>query len=121
MKNLTILENNEILKKTLSEMPLIFTSQQFNKKALENGYPTKIFNETGTGFFLRIWAKNDKIKTKTWVKISENERKKRLSKSLIDDLVDENPNSQSQIKEAIDLLKREGYKIMKPVNQWEEI
>lgn len=96
----------DILKKTLDEMKFYFSSNEFSKKARKNGLSKQQVNNGAIAFFLhrnavqgetrRMWRKHNKGLTPNY------------------ELSD-------KIMEAIDLLKANGYKIMKPVSDWIEV
>lgn len=91
-----------ILEKTMKEMPNEFTSNEFNKRAVKNGYPLRSLKKKGLSSFIRKYADNFYAGSKTWVKYRiENNNKM---------------NDEQMIKH----LKSKGYKIMKPVNEWVE-
>ncbi|MAG87322.1 MAG: hypothetical protein CMB97_08140 [Flavobacteriaceae bacterium] len=90
-----------ILEKTMNEMPNSFTSNEFNKRAVKNGYPAKSLKRKGLASFIRKYADNAYEGSKTWVKRNKTNR-------LMSD------------EEMIEHLKNKGYKIMKPVNEWVE-
>jgi hypothetical protein len=102
-----------ILRKTMDEMPNVFTSNHFNKRAILNGYPKKKIVSTGTSNFVKKLANNEYYGSKTWVK------KKVIIKK------EYNPNHYKAKTltedEAVLFLKEKGYKILKPINKWEEI
>lgn len=90
-----------ILEKTIAEMPNSFTSNEFNKRAIKNGYPAKRLKGKGLSSFIRKYADNAYEGSKTWVK-------RYKTKNIISE------------NEMIEYLKSKGYKIMKPVNEWIE-
>lgn len=90
-----------ILEKTIKEMPNSFTSNEFNKRAVKNGYPAKNLKRKGLSNFIKKYADNAYAGSKTWVKKNQNQSK----------MTDE---------DMIKHLKNKGYKIMKPVNDWIE-
>ena len=90
-----------ILEKTIKEMPNSFTSNEFNKRAVKNGYPAKNLKRKGLSNFIKKYADNAYVGSKTWVKKNQNQAK----------MTDE---------DMIKHLKNKGYKIMKPVNDWIE-
>jgi len=92
-----------ILEKTMNEMPNSFTSNEFNKRAIKNGYPAKNLKRKGLANFIRKYADNAYEGSKTWVKIDKNKNTGIISEP-----------------EMIEYLKSKGYKIMKPVNEWVE-
>ena len=95
-----------ILEKTIAEMPNSFTSNEFNKRAIKNGYPSKLLKRKGLASFIRKYADNAYEGSKTWVK--RDKPKKIISENEISENV------------MIEYLKSKGYKIMKPVNEWVE-
>ena len=95
-----------ILEKTMREMPKTFTSNEFNKRALKNGYSERILKNKGLATFINIYACNGYSGSKTWTK-RENVNYKSSNIELSDE-------------QMIKHLKSKGYKIMKPVNDWIE-
>jgi len=57
-------------------MPKSFTSNEFNKKAVSNGYPKTLLQRKGLSTFIRKYADNAYEGSKTWVKRSAKEKKK---------------------------------------------
>ena len=96
----------QILEKTMNEMPNIFTSNEFTKRAILNGLP-KPRNNNGFGDFIEFYAVNEYKGSKTWSK------KQQVFKNTETISIDE--------KTCIDFLKSKGYKILKPINQFEEV
>ncbi len=92
-----------ILEKTMNEMPKSFTSHEFNKRAIKNGYPAKSLKGKGLASFIRRYADNAYEGSKTWIKRDETKTTDTISEL-----------------EMIEYLKSKGYKIMKPVNEWVE-
>ena len=92
-----------ILEQTIQEMPDSFTSNEFNKRAIKNGYPAKKLKRKGLASFIRKYADNAYEGSKTWVK-----RNNLQEKNIMTD------------EDMIKHLKGKGYKIMKPVNEWIE-
>ena len=58
----------KILEKTMEQMPNSFTSNEFNKKAISNGYPKISIQRKGLSNFIRKYADNAYEGSKTWVK-----------------------------------------------------
>jgi hypothetical protein len=97
------MEVNEILEKTLERMPFSFTSNQFAIKGKKFGLKQIDINSGVISAFLKVkcnrgdtlrsWVKNEKI------------------------YVVEDTNLQSAIK----LLKKNGFKVLKQVTQFEEV
>ena len=82
-------------------MPNSFTSNEFNKRAVKNGFSSEFLKRKGLSSFLRKYADNAYEGSKTWVKIDKT-----------NNIISED--------EMIKYLKSKGYKIMKPVNEWVE-
>jgi hypothetical protein len=95
-----------ILEKTINEMPNSFTSNEFNKRAIKNGYPAKSLKRKGLANFIRKYADNAYEGSKTWMKKTIQD-----SKPAVAIMTDE---------EMIKHLKSKGYKIMRPINDWIE-
>jgi len=95
----------DILKKTLDEMNYSFSSNEFSKKARKNGLSKREVDNGVIALFLhrnaiqgetrRMWRKHNGLKS--------------------------DKDKSDKIMEAIDLLKSNGYKILKPVSDWIEI
>ena len=102
----------DILNKTLDEMPDVFTSNEFNRKAVSNGYPKDRLKQTGLARYLHLHAFNDKKFKKTWTK---------RSKTKHQDEVRKNNYVFKSFDEIVLFLKTKGYRVMKPINQWEEL
>ena len=107
-----------ILEKTMQEMSNVFTSHEFNKRAVKNGYPARILKGKGLANFIRKYADNFSWGSRTWIKregasspneVSETRIKRRCTSLPI-----------NEIDAAIEFLKSKGYKVMKPVSEWEE-
>lgn len=96
------------LEKTMEQMPNSFTSYEFNKMAIKNGYPAKKLKIKGLANFIRKYADNAYKGSKTWVKRSAKEKKEDRQYSF------------ATFDEIISFLKSKGYKIMRPVNEWVE-
>ena len=98
---------DEILKRTMNEMPDHFTSHEFNAKAVENGYPERKMNGKGLAGFIRKYAKNHGRMSKSWTK------KSALGKVQVYESIPQN------VEDAIKLLKSKGYKVLK--QKWDEL
>ena len=117
-------ENQTLLKivmDTFNEMPDIFTSFEFNRAALENGYPERLLRGRGLANYLRRFADNDFYRSKQWTK-------KGATPAVVQTKIAEEttePKSSNiegvSIEECIQILKNAGYKVMKPVSEWEEL
>lgn len=86
-------------------MSSTFSSNEFSKQAQKNGLSKKEINNGAIALFLHQNAVQLETR-RMWRKRS--------------DLTSDNQKS-DRIKEAIDLLKSNGYKILKPVTDWVEI
>lgn len=99
----------KILLETLNELPDTFTSQDFTKLALANGYPEHIMKKKGFGRWLKKYADNQYHRSKIWTK--KTAKTPKSTDGLLqfaEDFKQKNP-----IQDAIDLLKKNGYKIYK--------
>lgn len=99
---------NLILEKTMNQMPKIFTSNEFNKKAVFNGYPAKKIRHKGLANFIRRYAENENYYSKTWTKNEKNEAISTFEKK------------EMTVDFAIQFLKSKGFKVLKPVNEFVE-
>lgn len=97
---------NSILLKTLGEMKDVFTSNEFNKKAIKNGFNPAIIKRKGLSNFLHKHATNEYFGSKTWTKKTKSV--KRVEFNITEE-------------EAIAFLKSKGYKILKPITDFLEI
>lgn len=91
-----------ILDKTLSQMENVFSSNEFAKQSIKNGYTKRQIDAGYMLIYLRANA-NQYGSKRMWIK-----------------------NHAPQIKfdpiqDAIELLKNNGYKVMKPVSEWIEL
>lgn len=103
----------ELLTKTLDQMNLEFSSNEFSRQALKNGLSKRTIDKGIMRDFLvrnchrgdtkRMWVKKYNTHTIEW-------------KTPIHDSVVNDP-----IQDAIELLKSKGYRVMKPVSEWVEI
>ena len=100
-----------ILEKTINEMPNSFTSNEFNKRAIKNGYSARMLKNKGLSSFIRKHADNAYIGSKTWLK----------KESKMIPMLEKEPNLNSMNdEEMIKHLKSKGYKILKSINEWIE-
>lgn len=116
MKRLTNFEKREIVEKTINELPQIFTSQEFNRLAVKNGYPYT--GKKGLGNYIEQYAENEFPRSKTWVKKNTPKWIEILKKKENMPIVTMAQMTEQQMIEA---LKAKGYKIMRPVQNYEEI
>jgi len=105
----------DILQKTMDEMPNVFTSNAFNKRAIKNGYPKKLIEHNGLAHFIKRFATNQYYGSKTWVKKQEGQQ---INNASTD--VQQISNASTEVQKMIDFLKRKGYKVMRPSTGWEE-
>lgn len=107
---------HEIVKKTIDQMPDKFTSREFNRQVIQNGYPKEILRKKGLGNFIQYYAKNDFPHSKRWTKRSACD-------NFFDNAMEtENDNDpKHNIDEMIEILKNQGFKIYKPQTTYEEI
>jgi hypothetical protein len=94
----------QIAQTTLETMPSKFTSKFFCKEARRYGLHDSWINNGNANKFL---SENcTKVKERTWVKSKKSEPILERGQMITD---------------AINLLKSEGYKILKPVKDWQEV
>jgi hypothetical protein len=94
---------NDILSKSLEKMPDFFSSNQFADAAIRQNYPKIAITKGMLGSFLHKHATQSNTSKRMW--------HKRVNY----------PHQFNDIDAAISLLKSQGYKIMKPVSDWQEI
>ena len=95
----------EILKKTLEHIPFSFSSNEFCKMAKKNGL-TKREVENGV---IALFLHRNAVQ-------GETRRMWRKHNGLTSD-----KSKSDKIMEAIDLLKKNGYKILKQTTDWIEV
>ncbi len=104
---------SEILEQTMAQMPRVFTSNEFTRLAIKNGYPERR-TKNGVYIFLQRYADNEGFRSKTWTKRETSKEINLLNFSNQDVKVELTED------EMIDRLKEKGYKIMKPIKDWQE-
>ena len=108
---------NSILQKTAAEMPDVFTSHDFNRLAIHNGFPAIKIKHCGLAKFIRKFATNDERFSKTWTKIPDKKAYKEIKMSDFSTI-----KTMSMTEdEMIYILKSKGYKIMRPIQDWIEL
>lgn len=100
----------DILKKTLEQMSPSFTSNEFSRKAKRNGLTKREVANGVIALFLHRSAIQGETR-RTWKKINCSTTNQYKSDKIQSDA----------IMDAIDLLKSNGYKILKPVSDWIEL
>jgi hypothetical protein len=111
-----------ILEKTIKEMPHCFTSNEFNKRAIQNGYSADAIKRKGLSSFIKRYATNQYPFSKTWVKFYKNNASEIIfAKPESIKLHTTAEDKGSTIQQAIKLLKNNGYKIMRPTTNYEEV
>jgi len=110
----------DIIVKTINDMPDIFTSREFNIKAIANGYPERMLKGKGLAVFIARFAKNDYHRSKRWTKLTAPEfTDLKINKQTeLTELTEF--NFDLSLEKAVELLKNNGYKVMKPVSDWVE-
>lgn len=99
------METTDILKKTLDEMNFKFSSNEFSTNAKKNGLAKYEINNGVIADYLHKNAVQLKTR-RTWSKKNRIVSDKKTSDKIMD---------------AIDLLKENGYKILKPVTDWIDV
>lgn len=107
-----------ILTECLNAMPNIFTSNIFAKKARDLQFPNHLILSGYLGDFLHRYAVQSDTSRRTWYKA-----KNRIKS--VDDIEQipliPYPVNNLTPEFCIDFLKKLGYKIMKPIQEWEEL
>lgn len=107
----------DIIVNTINEMPDRFTSREFNAAAVINGYPERMLKGKGLAPYIARFAKNDYYRSKTWTKLTAPE----VTKPVVYQQTELNECSCNlSLEKAVELLKNNGYKVMKPVADWVE-
>ena len=102
----------EILFKTLNEMPRSFTSNAFNQRAINNGYPLESLRKQGLAYWLRKYVDNAYYGSKTWTKRTKITDYPSTTNLRENDLFS---IQNDDVEKAIRLLKAKGYKILKTI------
>ena len=115
---------SEIFKAAIAEMPTRFTSHEFSAKVRSLGLNPKPSGELGD--FLCRYARNDYHRSKNWTKFTSKNENFSLFNTNKTVVCNINKSIQvtdeaEKIKTAIELLKSNGYKILKPKTDYEEI
>jgi uncharacterized protein YnzC (UPF0291/DUF896 family) len=97
----------EKLIKTLEQMDVVFSSNEFAKQAKKNGLTQREIEMGSVRNFL-IQHAHRKDSKRMWEK-----KFRSYVQPIISDAITES--------DAIELLKSKGYKVMKPVSEWIEI
>jgi hypothetical protein len=97
---------NPILHKTLSEMNYVFSSNEFSKLARHYGISNHLVHSGALSSFLHKNARQMESR-RMWTKLNGQ--------------IHHKEQSTDKITDAISLLKQNGYKIMKPINDWIEL
>ena len=97
-----------ILEQTFKEMPVVFSSNAFAKKARGNGLTEEAISNGEISKFLHIHAEQFASR-RMW------------SKKYGNSGANKNVSQTDKVNDAITLLKSLGYKIMKPFTDWTEI
>jgi hypothetical protein len=100
------------LTKTIIEMPKVFTSYEFNRAAIKNGYSERSLKNKGLSSFISKYADNGYRFSKTWTKKSNI--------GLFENPTIKKEKEQMSELEMIEFLKSKGYRIMKRVSEWQE-
>ena len=95
-------------------MDNVFTSFTFGEAAIKNGFPARLLRNGANYRFLMKHCTNNGYRSKTWNKII-------VKKAENVPVKKEFENTEINIAEAIKILKNAGYKILKPVDKFEEI
>ncbi len=96
--------NEQILEAAFAQMPNEFTSNEFTKKLRKNKYDNRWIANHDNVKYLQQHA--IQLSLRRWKKL--------------DARIDTNVNI-NKIQEAIELLKSQGYKVMKQVSEYKEI
>lgn len=107
----------DIIVKTINDMPDRFTSREFNAAAIANGYPERMLKGKGLAPLIARFAKNDYYRSKTWTKLTAPEFMNGIIREH-SELTECSCNL--SLEKAIELIKKNGLKVMKPVADWVE-
>jgi hypothetical protein len=108
----------EILERTFNRMPKVFSANDFCNRLRSRGYPNHFI--TGQNHLAFIRDKTRALTKRTFEKIEIQQKELSLG-AFSTSNQGEVKNKEQQIKEAIELLKLEGYKIFKTVTINEEV
>jgi hypothetical protein len=94
---------NDILSKSLEKMPDFFSSNQFADAAIRQNYPKIAITKGMLGSYLHKHATQSNTSKRMWHKRGNSHQQF------------------NDIDAAIALLKSHGYRVLKPVSDWQEI
>jgi len=100
-------DNKKVLEDVFKAMPDVFTAREFRSQLEARGY-NPYRGKKGFNDFLSKHAKTEYPKSKTWIK--------KTGTSWIEPI-----SEKTDLQKAIELLKNNGFRILKPINQWEEL
>ena len=100
----------EQLKNNLDQMPDCFTSHEFVKALKKKGFSEKLLRNGYALEFLKRNCRQEARRSKVWYKVKEGSGQQQIFQE--DDKME---------KDAVAYLKSLGYRIMKPVNEWQEM
>jgi exonuclease III len=112
---------NMIFEKTIEQMPDVFTSFEFNKKAVKNGYPTKLLKNKGLSRYIKKYATLEYPGAKTWSKNKKQNELFEIDINQFKETAARFQKMQMTDEQMIQHLKAKGYKIMKPQTEWKEV
>jgi len=110
----------KILEKTLNEMDSVFTSNQFAKQARLNGLSQIDVLNGAMSSFLHQNAKQLDSK-RIWSKVENTHSNDALYDENVTASIPDEEKDAYKITEAIQFLKKEGYKIQKKTLQWVDL
>jgi hypothetical protein len=101
----------DILKKTLEEMPLIFSSNEFSKQAKKNGLTQREINNGMIANYL-----SHKAKKGNSIRMWEKKRSHHNTNAFREPVA-----AQSDLDNAVALIKSLGGKVLMPISEYKEL
>ena len=125
-RTMTLKQVWEIFELVYAEMPSSFTSYDFSALSRQLNVDEYYLHSGAIAEFLHKVALLNEKRGKVWSKKYEgvkNRRAVKMAPVIIPPVQKVEPKQSviTSIDEAINILKSAGYRIMKPVSQWEEI
>lgn len=102
----------DILQKSLTQMKQVFSSNEFTAKAKRNGLSDAQVRNGAIANFLHQYARQYGSR-RTWIKRTDNAQPNpHFGTPITNDL---------DLRQAIAIIKKHGYKILMPTTEWKEL
>jgi hypothetical protein len=109
-------DEKELMINVFEQMPVVFSSFDFCKALVKKGYSRAKIKKGEARQFLKTVANQNGPRSMQWAKKISHEAPMKFSQLLVT-----STSTEQYTQECIAHLKSIGYRVMKPINQWEEI